>query len=188
MQREEKLGLRRGILLCLLGTFIGGNVEVLGRVMAVNSAATPLVEQLYCTRHYREGASDFILACTELPAALGQGERLMGSRWGRPVDSNLAVTLATTPSLQDLAVAFNAPSGRGGIVTNALERMRNTPEEYVGVSAGTVESVLDVQAGAEDTIIARFGQDNAGEFQSLAEIRTAKTLMTSGNELGRGAL
>ena len=57
-----------------------------------------------------------------------------------------------------------------------------------GSSASKMESVLDVQADAEDTVIARFGREDDEEFQSLAEIRTAKTLSTSGDEIGRGAL
>jgi hypothetical protein len=73
-------------------------------------------------------------------------------------------------------------------VINDVERMRIAPEGSVGVGWSQVESVLDVQAGSKDTIIVRFGRDDAGEFQSLAEFRTAKTLSTSGNEIGRGSL
>jgi hypothetical protein len=112
----------------------------------------------------------------------------MGLRRDRPADSELAVLPATPYFLQDLAVAANAPAGGNGMLTNDVEWMRITPEGSFGISASNAESVLDVQAGADDTVIARFGQDNAGEFQSLVEIRAAKTLVTSGNEIGRGAL
>jgi hypothetical protein len=188
MQQERKVGLGGGILLFLMGTFIGGNIQMLDGVLAGNSTAPYRIEQLHCPSQHQEDTSDFIIASMGVPGALAQVTRLGGLRRDRPADSELAAPPATPYFLQDLAVATNAPGEGNGVLRNDAEWRRITPEESFGISATNVDSVFDVQAGAEDTVIARFGQDNGGEFQSLVEIRTAKTLMTSGNELGRGAL
>lgn len=46
----------------------------------------------------------------------------------------------------------------------------------------------DFQIGGSDTIISRHGRDNSGAFQSLVELRTKQSMISSGNEVGRGAI
>jgi hypothetical protein len=191
MRQKRGIGLWAAVLSFLLGLFIGGNVQMVGLVAAVNPAVPRTVGRLLLAPQNQQLSGHFNMASIGLPSALGPMARLLGLTRERPADSNHAITsatTATTPVLQALIVAPNAAAGGGAFVINDLGRMRIAPEASVGGGWSQVESVLDVQAGAKDTIIARFGRDDAGEFQSLAEIRTAKILSTSGNEIGRGSL
>jgi len=176
------------VLLLLLGLFIGGNVERVGQVAAVSSAVPNVVERLHSAPQNQPLSRDFIIASTGLPAALGPVARLMGLTREPAADSAHTITPVTIPALQALVVAPNATAGESAFVTNDLKQMQITRERSMGVDWSEVESVLDIQAGPKDTIIARFGRDSAGEFQSLAELRTANTLSTSGHEIGRGSL
>lgn len=88
-----------------------------------------------------------------------------------------------------LAADNNADgSGERLFAAHGIERLRIINDLNVGIGVAKAQSRLDVQAGETDTIIARFGREHAGAFQSLIEMRTAKTVVSSGSEIGRGAI
>jgi hypothetical protein len=88
-----------------------------------------------------------------------------------------------------LGVDSNADgSGELAFATRGVDRLRIANDGQVGIGVAMSESRLDVQAGETDTIIARFGREEEGAFQSLIELRTAKTNIGSGSEIGRGAI
>jgi hypothetical protein len=79
-------------------------------------------------------------------------------------------------------------SGELAFATRGVDRLRIANDGNIGIGVASSESRLDVQAGNTDTIIARFGREDDGAFQSLIELRTAKTIIGSGSETGRGAI
>ena len=79
-------------------------------------------------------------------------------------------------------------SGEVFFATRGIDRLHITNDGNIGIGVAMSESRLDVQAGETDTIIARFGREDDDAFQSLIELRTAKTIIGSGSEIGRGAI
>jgi hypothetical protein len=72
-----------------------------------------------------------------------------------------------------------------------IERLPATHAELVGISKFgrfKAESAMDIAVGSKETTIAKFGRENGEEFQSLIEFRTLKSLIHSGDEIGRGAI
>jgi hypothetical protein len=81
-------------------------------------------------------------------------------------------------------------NGRGELLfsTGGIERLHIANDGNVGIGITKPESKFDTQAQETDTVIARFGREDGGTFQSLIEMRTQKTLIHSGSEIGRGTI
>lgn len=161
---------------------------MLGGAAAVNSAASNVVEQLSFTSQDQPFITDFIMASTGFPAVLWPVARLIGLRQDRPSVPDRTVTSATKDYASDLVIEPKAPGAGVVILTNNIERMRINSNGDIGLGIVNPDSPLDVQINAQDETIARFGRDNFGDFQSLIEFRSAKSLISSGSEIGRGAV
>ena len=85
-------------------------------------------------------------------------------------------------------IATQMAAANCSLATRGIDRLRIANDGNVGIGVAMSESRLDVQAGETDTIIARFGREDDDAFQSLIELRTAKTIIGSGSEIGRGAI
>src|SRR5262245_22594500 len=91
----------------------------------------------------------------------------------------------------DLRLGADSNADGGGellVASRGIDRLNMANDGNLGIDVAMSESRLDVQVGETDTIIARFGREDDDAFQSLIELRTAKTIIRSGNEIGRGAI
>jgi hypothetical protein len=79
-------------------------------------------------------------------------------------------------------------SGELAFAPRGIDRLRIANDGNIGIGVARSESKMDVQAVETDTIIARFGREDNDAFQSLIELRTAKTIIGSGDEIGRGTI
>jgi hypothetical protein len=127
----------------------------------------------------------------------GSLETLMGYGATRfPLSDTTQILLADAQlpclcSKGDLRLGADSNADGGGelrFTTRGIDRLRIANDGNVGIGVAMSESRLDVQAGETDEIIARFGREDDGAFQSLIELRTAKTITSSGSEIGRGAI
>jgi hypothetical protein len=148
----------------------------------------------------RTGAVQAVLADYDsFYAATGQAETITGA-W------NLgSATTATTPATSDndTSVCTTAFVKAQGYITSAGAPIQTVfgrtgavtalQADYGSFFAETATANVfaaqnDFQVGAADTIVTRFGRDNSGAFQSLVELRTKQSMISSGNEIGRGAI
>jgi hypothetical protein len=127
----------------------------------------------------------------------GSLETLMGygaTRFPLSDTTQLLMANAKLPCLcsrGDLRLGADSNADAGGellVATRGIDHLRIANDGNVGVGIAMSESKLDVQAGEADTIIARFGREDDDAFQSLIELRTAKTIIGSGSEIGRGTI
>jgi hypothetical protein len=122
---------------------------------------------------------------------LTSGYTLIGSAGGSLTPSIAAAELPALSSTTDLNLEADTDTdGIGAIFfsTHGTEYLRIANDGKVGIGTTKPRSKLDMQVGALDEVIARFGRDDNGEFQSLLEFRTSKNLISSGHEIGRGAI
>jgi hypothetical protein len=127
----------------------------------------------------------------------GSLETLMGygaTRFPLSETNQMSMADAKLPCLcsrGDLRLGADSNADGGGellVATRGIDSLRIANDGNVGIGVAMSESRLDVQAGETDTIIARFGREDDDVFQSLIELRTAKTIIGSGSEIGRGAI
>jgi hypothetical protein len=167
--------MRRGFSALLSGILIGSVLNTMGSIIATEATGQrvgPFATQ----------SSDLVIS----PSATDGGAFVINGVMRMKIAADGMITIYNAEGSERVRIAIdNTVSILEGLDSN---QPHVSSSDSSSSRISQAESTFDVRAGSGDTTIARFGRDEDGEFQSLVELRTAKTLISSGSEIGRGAI